>query len=514
MQLGRDGIYGGHAYSVLRAVNYGKERLVLMKNPWGESEWNGPWSDGSSQWTPESIRALDHTFGNDGVFWIRYEDMLRKYDTIYKTRLFSEEWKVTQQWISLAVPWAGEYQDTKFEVTITKDSPTVFILSKLDERYFKGLTGQYKFALSFRIHKAGEEDYVMRTFGGDEINRSVSSEVTLEAGTYEVRVKIIAVRDENADTVEQVLKDNWLDRRDKLLQVGQAYDLAHAKAQLVEDEKPKEAKPKKQAGSVTKESVATEEDKTEPPKLEEGKAEVSTVESEKKDVDKPEASTTGTAKTDNDEKEPEKPTGTTTREVEKAAEEAEGKGGANTEEAAEDAEGEEYYYAEDDKPADTQPLDERPAPPEQDKPDAPWNAVVVVGLRVYCEEGDASIKIVRPKPPVVAKKEKEPVKLDVDDPARDAAKGEDVKTEEKKEVEEEKIEEKKDDDKKEAKKEEVEETKEEAKLEDKEKAKDNKKEGKNENKSETKVEKKNGSGDSDEYVDVKNDEPAEKESTA
>src|SRR5579871_4522790 len=61
--LGRDGIHGGHAYSVLRAVNYGKERLVLLKNPWGEQEWNGPWSDGSSQWTPESIKALDHTFG-------------------------------------------------------------------------------------------------------------------------------------------------------------------------------------------------------------------------------------------------------------------------------------------------------------------------------------------------------------------------------------------------------------------------------------------------------------------
>lgn len=47
LKEGRDGIHGGHAYSVLRAVNYGKERLMLLKNPWGEQEWNGPWSDGS-----------------------------------------------------------------------------------------------------------------------------------------------------------------------------------------------------------------------------------------------------------------------------------------------------------------------------------------------------------------------------------------------------------------------------------------------------------------------------------
>jgi len=43
LKEGRDGIHGGHAYSVLRAVNYGKERLMLLKNPWGEQEWNGPW---------------------------------------------------------------------------------------------------------------------------------------------------------------------------------------------------------------------------------------------------------------------------------------------------------------------------------------------------------------------------------------------------------------------------------------------------------------------------------------
>jgi hypothetical protein len=41
LKEGRDGIQGGHAYSVLRAVNYGKERLMLLKNPWGEQEWNG-----------------------------------------------------------------------------------------------------------------------------------------------------------------------------------------------------------------------------------------------------------------------------------------------------------------------------------------------------------------------------------------------------------------------------------------------------------------------------------------
>ncbi len=65
---GRDGIQGGHAYSVLRAVEYKGEKLVLLKNPWGQSEWNGPWSDGSKEWKADSIKDLGHTFGDDGIF--------------------------------------------------------------------------------------------------------------------------------------------------------------------------------------------------------------------------------------------------------------------------------------------------------------------------------------------------------------------------------------------------------------------------------------------------------------
>ena len=63
--IGRDGIIGNHAYSILKARNYGQERLLLVKNPWGEREWNGPWSDGSSQWTVEAIKELGHTFGDE-----------------------------------------------------------------------------------------------------------------------------------------------------------------------------------------------------------------------------------------------------------------------------------------------------------------------------------------------------------------------------------------------------------------------------------------------------------------
>ena len=37
------------------------------RNPWGKKEWDGPWSDGSEEWTPDRMRRLNHQFGNDGV---------------------------------------------------------------------------------------------------------------------------------------------------------------------------------------------------------------------------------------------------------------------------------------------------------------------------------------------------------------------------------------------------------------------------------------------------------------
>jgi hypothetical protein len=63
----RNGILEKHAYSIMEVREINGLRLVKLRNPWGNTEWNGAWSDGSREWTPKWMELLDHKFGDDGV---------------------------------------------------------------------------------------------------------------------------------------------------------------------------------------------------------------------------------------------------------------------------------------------------------------------------------------------------------------------------------------------------------------------------------------------------------------
>ena len=66
------------------------------------------------------------------VFWISYEDLLKKYQHFDRTRLFGNEWTITQQWTILNVPWSADYHSTKFTITVTKEGPVVIVLSQVN----------------------------------------------------------------------------------------------------------------------------------------------------------------------------------------------------------------------------------------------------------------------------------------------------------------------------------------------------------------------------------------------
>ena len=240
----RAGIIRMHAYSIMDAVERKGQRLLKVRNPWGSDEWRGAWSDGSEQWTVEWMKELNHKFGDDGMFWISYDDVLQKYSEFERTRLFDESWTITQQWTTVDVPWSADYNDTKFTITLTKAGPIVIVLSQLDRRYFKGMEGQYTFQLHFRLDKDGEDDYIVRSHGNYSMTRSVSTDLELDPGTYSVLMRITAKREVALNTPVDILETSCTSRPNKLIQTGLSYDLAHAKGDIIETEEDKESQQK------------------------------------------------------------------------------------------------------------------------------------------------------------------------------------------------------------------------------------------------------------------------------
>ncbi|XP_021075816.1 calpain-9 isoform X2 [Mus pahari] len=83
------GLIKGHAYTVtgLDQVNFHGQRikLIRVRNPWGQVEWNGPWSDSSPEWRSvnlEEQKRLGHTALDDGEFWMAFKDFKTHFDKV------------------------------------------------------------------------------------------------------------------------------------------------------------------------------------------------------------------------------------------------------------------------------------------------------------------------------------------------------------------------------------------------------------------------------------------------
>uniref|UniRef100_A0A670ZDZ2 Calpain 5 n=1 Tax=Pseudonaja textilis TaxID=8673 RepID=A0A670ZDZ2_PSETE len=98
------GLVKGHAYAVtnVQKVRLGhgllaffkseKLDMIRLRNPWGEREWNGPWSDTSEEWQKVSTserEKLGMTVEDDGEFWMAFDDFCTYFTDIIKCRLIN-----------------------------------------------------------------------------------------------------------------------------------------------------------------------------------------------------------------------------------------------------------------------------------------------------------------------------------------------------------------------------------------------------------------------------------------
>uniref|UniRef100_A0A8C9ZKT9 Calpain 5 n=1 Tax=Sander lucioperca TaxID=283035 RepID=A0A8C9ZKT9_SANLU len=98
------GLVKGHAYAVtdVRRVRLGhgllaffksdKLTMIRMRNPWGEREWNGAWSDSSEEWKKVSKSEREKigvTVQDDGEFWMTFDDFIANFTDLILCRLIN-----------------------------------------------------------------------------------------------------------------------------------------------------------------------------------------------------------------------------------------------------------------------------------------------------------------------------------------------------------------------------------------------------------------------------------------
>ena len=78
VKLQRYGLSPGHAYTILQALEIDTgsaiEKVLKLRNPWGNFEYSGDWSDYSRKWTEELKRKYEFNKKNDGIFYMGYND--------------------------------------------------------------------------------------------------------------------------------------------------------------------------------------------------------------------------------------------------------------------------------------------------------------------------------------------------------------------------------------------------------------------------------------------------------
>ncbi|XP_072804783.1 calpain-8 isoform X1 [Vicugna pacos] len=77
-----------HAYSItgVEEVDFrGRpEKLIRLRNPWGEVEWTGAWSDNAPEWNYIAPRQKEELYKKveDGEFWMSFSDFLRQFSRL------------------------------------------------------------------------------------------------------------------------------------------------------------------------------------------------------------------------------------------------------------------------------------------------------------------------------------------------------------------------------------------------------------------------------------------------
>ena len=181
LDLEENGLSPGHAYTIVKVqefkTSYGNVRLVNMRNPWGNGEWSGDWSDSSSRWNLVS-GGRPTSKKNEGTFWISIEDFC-KYYVVSGICHFHVNYLYTYLHIPKKITHNGP---TLTKLVVQNDNTHAYISLHQKNPRIVLKDGSYQKAVICYIMLVDENyRYIKANSGADKY---VTVEVNLRKGTY------------------------------------------------------------------------------------------------------------------------------------------------------------------------------------------------------------------------------------------------------------------------------------------------------------------------------------------
>ena len=180
LDLEENGLVPGHAYTIVKvqefSTSYGNVRLVNLRNPWGNGEWSGEWSDASSRWNLVS-GGRPVTNKNEGTFWMSIEDFC-KYFVISGICHFYQNYLYTYFHVPKKITQQGP---TLTKLIVQNDSHAYICLHQKNPRIVLK-NGTYQKATICYIMLVDENyRYIKANSGAD---KCICVDVNLKKGTY------------------------------------------------------------------------------------------------------------------------------------------------------------------------------------------------------------------------------------------------------------------------------------------------------------------------------------------
>ena len=127
LNLEEMGLEPGHAYTFLKTYTVntksGVEKIVKLRNPWGNGEFNGAWSDSSKKWTPDTKKQCEYRDEkDDGVFYMSFDDFIKYFVTMGIVKL-----EHNYQTTMCKIPKAKAIKCQVLKLTVTERTEKCYI---------------------------------------------------------------------------------------------------------------------------------------------------------------------------------------------------------------------------------------------------------------------------------------------------------------------------------------------------------------------------------------------------